>query len=142
MVPSSTSRSQGFGEFVSLASPLVATGHSGCLNVVAINGFAQVQEHHRMPTLVIDNVPASLYHRIQSLAKTRQRTATDTVLEVLETAFPSATPALSGASELHELFLTNEIYPPCEIPWPVGEAVVPIECAASVPEPHDFSETE
>ena len=36
-----------------------------------------------MPTLVIDDVPASIYERIQHLAKARQRTPSDTVLEVL-----------------------------------------------------------
>ena len=96
-----------------------------------------------MPTLVIDNVPASLYHRIQNLAKTRHWTATDTVLEVLEIAFRSATPEFAGPPPAFpEAFLTEEVCTPCEIPWPVGEAVVPIECAEYVPDPHDITDTE
>ena len=51
-----------------------------------------------MPTLVIDNVPVALYDRIQHLAMTRCRTPTDTVLEVLETAFQATTPMFSEVS--------------------------------------------
>lgn len=36
-----------------------------------------VREDHGMPTLVIDNVPVSLFDRIQSLAKAQQRTPVD-----------------------------------------------------------------
>ena len=39
-----------------------------------------------MPTFVLDNVPVSLYDRIQRLTKARQRTPTESVIEVLEAA--------------------------------------------------------
>jgi hypothetical protein len=95
-----------------------------------------------MPTLVIDNVPVALYERIQHLAKTRQRTPADTVLEVLESAFRTTMPPLSEAPLPQEPFLTQEISAPFDIPWPEGEPVVPIEITDYVPEPHDIPDTE
>jgi hypothetical protein len=46
-----------------------------------------MEENHNVPTLVIDNMPLSLYDRIQDLAKSQRRTPAATVLEVLEGAF-------------------------------------------------------
>ena len=95
-----------------------------------------------MPTLVIDNVPVALYDRIQHLAKTRCRTPTDTVLEVLESAFQATTPMFSEVPLPQEPFLTEEICAPVDIPWPEGESVVTIELAEYAPEPHDIPDTE
>jgi hypothetical protein len=95
-----------------------------------------------MPTLIIDNVPVSLYHRIQHLATARQQTPSDTVLEVLESALGIPTAALAEAPLPEEPFLTEEISAPFDIPWPEGEPVVPIEIAVYVPEPHDIPDTE
>ncbi|HVA45696.1 MAG TPA: hypothetical protein VNH11_04850 [Pirellulales bacterium] len=93
-----------------------------------------------MPTLVIENVPVSLYDRIQHLAKSRQRTPADTVLEVLETAFRSTTPTLTEGPLPQEPFLTQEICAPFNLPWPKGERVVPIEIAEYIPTAHDLPE--
>lgn len=95
-----------------------------------------------MPTLIIDNVPASLLDRIERLAKRRQRTPADTVLEALETAFRTTTPTYSDAPLPSEPFLTEEICAPFSIPWPEGEIVVPIEVANYIPEPHDTLDLE
>jgi hypothetical protein len=95
-----------------------------------------------MPTLVIDDVPAPLYERIQRLAKARQRTPAATVLEVLETAFRETTPIRSQPPLPDAPFLTEEICAPFTIPWPEGELVVPIEIADYIPEPHDIPDTE
>ena len=48
-----------------------------------------------MPTLVLNDVPVPLFDQIHRLAQARQRTPADTVLQVLETAFRTVTPALS-----------------------------------------------
>lgn len=95
-----------------------------------------------MPTLVIDNVPASLYDRIQHLAKSRQRTPADTVLEVLETAFRTATAVFSEAPLPHEPFLTEEISAPCSIPRPEGQPARAVRVAAPLPTPHDLPDEE
>ena len=95
-----------------------------------------------MPTLVIDNVPASLFDRIQRRAKTQQRTPADTVLEMLETAFRTTTPTFSDAPLPSEPFMTEEICAPFDIPWPEGESVVPIEISNYIPEPHDIPDAE
>ena len=50
-----------------------------------------------MPTLVLNDVPVPLFDQIHRLAQARQRTPADTVLQVLETAFRTVTPALSAA---------------------------------------------
>ncbi len=93
-----------------------------------------------MPTLVIDNIPASIYERIQQLAKTKQRTPSDAALEVLENAFRAPTPGEPPLPQ--EPFLTEEICAPCDIPWPEGKRVVPVKIANYLPEPHDIPETE
>ena len=95
-----------------------------------------------MPTLVIDNVPVSLYDQIQHLAKTRQRTPADTALEVLETAFRTTTPNLSEAPLPQAPFLTEEICAPFTLPRPKGERVVPIEITEYIPTSHDLTDTE
>ncbi len=95
-----------------------------------------------MPTLVIDNVPVALFDRIQSLAMAKQRTAADTVLEALESAFRTTTSMVAESALPQEPFLTEEICAPFDIPWPKGESVVPIEVADYLPEPHDIPETE
>ena len=111
-----------------------------------------------MPSLFIDNVPASIYDRLQHLAEARQRTPADTVLEVLDGALPPTTPAHhdvpahgSVASAAGETayrivkptlcdppFMTEEICAPFDIPWPEGEPVVPIRIDKYIPEPHDL----
>lgn len=95
-----------------------------------------------MPTLVIDNVPVSLYDRIQHLAKSQHRTPTDTVLEVLETAFRTTSPSFSESPLPQEPFLTEEICAPFTLPRPKGERVVPIEITEYIPTPHDLPDTE
>jgi hypothetical protein len=95
-----------------------------------------------MPTLVIDNVPVSLYERIEHLAKTRHRTPADTVLEVLETAFRSTTPTFSEAPLPQQPFLTEEISAPCSIPRPEGKPARAVRVAAPLPTPHDLPNEE
>jgi hypothetical protein len=87
-----------------------------------------------VPTLIIDNVPASLFDRIERLAKRRKRTPADTALEVLETALPG----LSEAPLPSEPFMTEEICAPFSIPRPAGEIVVPIDITNHLPRPHDL----
>jgi len=95
-----------------------------------------------MPTLVIDNVPVSLYHRIQHLAKARHQTPADTALEVLESALRTPTTVLGEAPLPQEPFLTEEMCAPCSIPRPVGERVIPVEITDYVPLPHDVPDEE
>jgi hypothetical protein len=95
-----------------------------------------------MPTLVIDNVPAALVDRIQRLATAQKRTPADSALGMLESAFRATTPMLADAPLPQEPLLTGESCAPCEIPWPRGEIVVPIEIARYLPEPHDIPVTE
>ncbi len=91
-----------------------------------------------MATLVIDNMPPSLFDRIQRLAKTQHRTPADAALDVLETAFGDSISTRTEAPLPSEPFLTEEICAPVEIPWPKGEIVVPIEVTDYLPEPHDI----
>ena len=91
-----------------------------------------------MPTFVIDNVPVSLFDRIQRLAKAQQRTPADTALEVLESAFRTTTPKFAAASLLREPLLTEEICTPCGIPWPEGKPVRAVRVEAPLPTPHDL----
>lgn len=95
-----------------------------------------------MPTIVIENVPVSLYRQIQHLATARQQTPAATALEVLESALRSPITTLDEAPLPQEPFLTEEITAPCTIPWPEGEPVVPIDITDYVPEPHDIPDTE
>jgi hypothetical protein len=90
-----------------------------------------------MPTLIIDDIPASLFARIQDEAKVRKRTPADTVVEVLEAAFRSTKLTFTDAPLPSEPFLTEEICAPFSIPRPAGEIVVPIEIANHLPRPHD-----
>lgn len=90
-----------------------------------------------MPTLVIDNVPISLYDQIQHLAKARHRTPADTVLEVLEIALCSTTSVASEPPLPQEPFLTEEISAPCDVPRPEGRLARAERVAAPLPIPHD-----
>jgi hypothetical protein len=95
-----------------------------------------------MPTLLIDNVPMSLYQRLRHLAEARKQTPEDTVLEVLESELraPTATPAEAPLPQ--EPFLTEEICAPCSIPCPVGERGIPTEVVDYVPLLHDWPDEE
>ena len=93
-----------------------------------------------MPTLVIDNVPVSLFDRIQRLAKAQQRTPAATALEMLESAFGTTTPTFAEAPLPREPFLTDEICAPCSIPWPEGTPVRAVRVEAPLPTPHDLPE--
>jgi hypothetical protein len=95
-----------------------------------------------MPTLVIDNVPVSLFDRIQDLAKTQRRTPADTVLELLESAFPATSPTCAEAPLPQAPFLTEEVCAPCSIPWPEGKATRPVRVTAPLPTPHDLPNEE
>ena len=91
-----------------------------------------------MPTLVIDNVPVSLFDRIQRLAKAQQRTPADTVLEVLESAFRTATPTFAEAPLPQEPFLTEDICAPFSVPRPEGKPARAVRVEAPLPTPHDL----
>src|SRR4051794_286934 len=77
----------------------------------------QTKANQEMPTLVIDNMPLSLYDRIQGLAKAQRQTPADAVIEVLESAFRLTTPKLVEAPLPDPPFLTEEICAPCSIQW-------------------------
>ena len=91
-----------------------------------------------MPTLVIDNVPVSLFDRIRRLAKAQQRTPADTALEMLESAFRAVTPSFAEAPLPQEPFLTEEICASFSIPWPEGKPVRAVRVEAPLPTPHDL----
>ena len=93
-----------------------------------------------MPTLVIDNVPVSLFDRIQRLAKAQQQTPADTALEMLEQAFGARTVLHVAPPLPQEPFLTEEICAPCAIPWPKGEPVLAVHVEPPLPTPHDLPE--
>src|SRR5262245_55002073 len=92
-----------------------------------------------MPTLVLNNVPELLYDRVQSLAKKRDRTPADTVLEVLENAF--RTPTIVSLVEPplpQEPIPSEEICAPCSIPRPDGTPVRALQVPPPLPAPHDL----
>jgi hypothetical protein len=91
-----------------------------------------------MPTLVIDNVPASLYDQIQRVALGRKRSPADTVLELLETALRPVAPGPSEPPPPSEIFLPTEMSAPFDIPWPEGELVQAIKVPPPLPTAHDF----
>jgi hypothetical protein len=95
-----------------------------------------------MPTLVIDNVPVSLFDRIQRLAQAQQQTPADTALELLASAFRTTTPTFAEAPLAQEPFLTEEICAPCSIPWPEGHPVRAVRVEAPLPTPHDLPEAD
>ena len=95
-----------------------------------------------MPTLIIDNVPVSLFDRIQHLAKKRQRTPADTALEALEAAFRLTTPTCSEAPLPSEPFMTEEICAPFSIPRPEGKPARTERVAPPLPTPHDIPDEE
>lgn len=95
-----------------------------------------------MPTLVLNDVPASLFDQIRQLALARKRTPADTAVEVLETVFRTKTTALSEAPLPQALFLAEEICAPCSIPWPEGNPVRAVHVEAPLPTPHDFPDAE
>ena len=94
-----------------------------------------------MPTLVIDNVPITLYDRLQHLAKTRQQTPADAALEVLETAFRAA-PVSSEAPLPEEPSLSEEMSTPCSIPRPAGKPARAVRVPTPLPSPHDLNDLE
>ncbi len=94
-----------------------------------------------MPTLIIDNVPESLYDRIQHLAKIRQGTPADTVLDVLERAFRTTTATLVEAPLPQQPLLSEEICAPC-IPRPKGTPVRAVHVPPPVPTAHDLPDQE
>ena len=95
-----------------------------------------------MPTLVIDNMPESLFERIQQLAQVRRQKPADAVVEVLEAALRLSIPALAEERLPQEPFLTEEICAPCSIPRPVGQRIVPVEVVDYIPKPHDVPDAE
>ena len=87
-----------------------------------------------MPTLVIENVPAPLFERIQRLAEEQKCTPADAAIEVLETVLSE--PPLPDAP-----FMTPEISAPFDLPRPEGTIVDPSEITDIVnyvPRPHDI----
>jgi hypothetical protein len=95
-----------------------------------------------MPTLVLNDVPVPLYEQIQRMARKRQRTAADTVLEVLETVFRTTTPAFVEAPLPQEPFLTEEICAPFSIPRPEGKPARAVRVAPPLPSAHDLPDEE
>jgi hypothetical protein len=95
-----------------------------------------VWENEDMPTLVIDNMPQSLFERIEQLAQDRRQNAAEAVVEILEAALPKSIPATAERLP-QELFLSDEISAPCSIPRPVGQHIVPVEVVDYTPSPHD-----
>ena len=95
-----------------------------------------------MPTLVIDNMPESLFERIQQLAQVRRQKPADAVVEVLEAALRRSVPALAQERLPQGPFLTEEIGAPCSIPRPVGQGIVPVEVVDYIPKPHDVPDAE
>jgi len=95
-----------------------------------------------MPSLLIENVPVPLFDRIQRLALARRRSPADTAMEMLESSFRTVTPTYSEAPPPSEIFLSEEISAPFDIPWPEGQIVVPIKIDHYIPEPHDIPDSE
>ena len=92
-----------------------------------------------MPTLVIDNVPVSLFDRILRLATAQQRTPADTALEVARERSSAATTSTFAEAPLPQgPFLSEEICAPFDIPWPEGEPVRAVHVEAPLPTPHDL----
>ncbi len=94
-----------------------------------------------MATLIIDNMPESLFERIQQLAQIRRQKPADAVVAVLDAALPRSNPILAERLP-QEPFLTEEICAPCSIPRPVGQRIVPVEIVDYTPNPHDVGREE
>src|SRR5438309_1784297 len=96
------------------------------------------REHRRiaiMPSLLIENIPAPLFERIQRRAEKQKRTPAEVAIEMMEEVVELSEPPLPGAP-----FLTAEISAPFDLPRPEGEIVDPsriIYVKDYVPEPHD-----
>ncbi len=95
-----------------------------------------------MPTFVIDNLPASLFERIQRRAKAQHQTPADSAVELLESALLTATPTFAEAPLPQQPFLTAEFCEPCSIPWPEGKPVRAVAVEAPLPTPHDLPEAD
>ena len=91
-----------------------------------------------MPSLIIDNVPVTLYSRLQHFAESRQQTPAAAALEVLQTAFQVA----SSAPLPQEPFFTAEISAPCSIPRPEGKPANALRVNMPLPAPHDLADAE
>lgn len=91
-----------------------------------------------MTSLVLEQVPDELYAQIQILAERSQCSPEKTALAVLEHALQTHQVAAPWPDEL---FLTDEISAPIEIPWPVGTPAVAVRIDPPPPEPHDFEES-
>ena len=88
-----------------------------------------------MPTLVIENLPAPLFERIQRLAEEQKCTPAEAALQHLEIVLSE--PPLRNVP-----FLTPEISAPFSLPRPKGEIVDPsqiIDIADCVPQAHDIN---
>ncbi len=86
-----------------------------------------------MPTLVIENVPASLFESIQRIAEKEKCTTAEAAIVVLERV-------LSEPPLPDEPFMTTEISAPFDFPQPEGKIIKPIIVAPPLPTPEDFPE--
>jgi len=110
-----------------------------------------------MPTLLLENVPASLFEHIQRLASARKDTPADTAVAMLEKA--RRTTDESDIQEdrssgkivnavwvpqplPQEPFLSEEICSPFTLPRPEGKRVFPVEVPQPLAIAHDFPDEE
>ena len=92
-----------------------------------------------MPTLVIDNIPASLFARISDLAMARRLTPSAAALAMLE---DKLSPTREGTRAPGPIFLTEDMTASCSIPRPEGRPVRAVRVSRNLPTSHDFPDEE
>jgi hypothetical protein len=101
-----------------------------------------LSERESMPTLVIHNVPQSLFEQIERVAQSRQKQPSEMLLEVLEKAFHDSKPAFSLPPVPQKVFLSEEIVAPYSIPRPEGKPTLSVRVAKPLPSSHDVPDRE
>ena len=98
-----------------------------------------------MATLVIENVPAPLFERIQRIAEEQHCTPADAAIGMMEKGVRLLTPTHSEPPLPDEPFLTTEISAPFDLPRPKGTIVDPsriFHVPPPLPDAHDLPEQE
>lgn len=84
-----------------------------------------------MPTLIVDDLPAEVYDRLQRRATARRRSVGEEASALLEQALAREAPP-----RLPDLVPTEEVSAPCDLPRPVTAVAVPyVDAPARLPDP-------
>ena len=103
-----------------------------------------------MHSLILDNIPTSLFTRIQHLAQSQHQTPAAVVIEVLESALPDNStriepPSPSAPFVTEDVIATEQAWETLRSPRPEGEIVDPSRITKVenyLPLPHDIPDEE